>query len=74
MSQIYRQSLSVSTLKQLCYHYKLAYCEIPEVIGVRISKEGVVAFPVLQFWLSEGCPGLNPQFGEGVNMAVYWPF
>lgn len=51
----------------------LAYCEIPEVIGVRISKKGVVVCPVLQFWLSEGCPGLNPQFGDGVNMAVYWP-
>lgn len=51
----------------------MAYCEIPEVIGVRISKEGVVVYPVLQFWLSEECLGLNPQFGEGVNMAVYWP-
>lgn len=51
----------------------LTYCEILEVIGVRISKEGVVVCPVLQFWLSEGCPGLKPQFGEGVNMAVYWP-
>lgn len=83
MSQIYRKSQqpvkmeeaphTCNTLEKLCSPHNAGLCEIPEVIGVRISKKGVVVCPVLQFWISEGCPGLNPQFGEDVNMAVYWP-